>query len=66
MPPVAFRSNWVVSIPDRELIVHRQPVPSRTAMHGFVYADIRRFGNGQKVSPLTNPAASVDPANLIT
>ena len=55
---------WVASIPDRVLIVHRQPIQSKTAKHGFVYAEIKRFVPGQRVSPLAMPAASCDPAKL--
>ena len=59
------KDYWVLSIPDRVLIVHRQPVPSAASKHGFAYAEVRRFAAGASVSPLAVPTASVDPAQLL-
>ena len=59
------RDYWVLSIPDRVLIVHRQPVRSAASRHGWAYAEVRRFAGGEPVSPLAMPAASVEPARLL-
>ena len=59
------RDYWVLSIPDRLLIVHRQPIQSPSAKHGWAYGEVRRFGPGEPVSPLAMPSASVDPAHLL-
>lgn len=59
------RDYWVVSIPDRLLIVHRRPIRSAAARHGWAYADVRRYAPGEPVSPLAMPAAAVDPVQLL-
>jgi Uma2 family endonuclease len=52
------RDYWVVSIPDRELIVCRQPA-------GEEYTDVRRFGVSDSVSPLAASSASVPVSDIL-
>lgn len=59
------KDYWVVSIPDRQLIVHREPTPSAAARFKFAYGDVRRYGIGQVISPLAMPHASLDPQLLL-
>jgi Uma2 family endonuclease len=59
------RDYWVLSIPDRLLIMHRQPVRSAATRHGFAYAEVRRFACGELVSPLAAPSSSINPAQLL-
>ncbi|HEX8911294.1 MAG TPA: Uma2 family endonuclease [Humisphaera sp.] len=56
---------WVLSIPDRTLIVHREPVRAASARHGWAYADVKRHAPGQSVAPLAAPSAPVDPADWL-
>jgi Uma2 family endonuclease len=59
------KDYWVLSIPDRVLIVHRQPIRAAATRHGFAYAEVRRFAAGEPVSPLAMPTAVVDPAQIL-
>jgi len=58
------KDYWVVSIPDRQIIVHRQPTSAADARFKFGYGDVRRCGVGQLVSPLAIPGATLDPQLL--
>jgi Uma2 family endonuclease len=49
---------WVVSIPNRELIVYRLPDANG-------YADVQTFGESDSVSPLAAPQDSVRVADLL-
>lgn len=49
---------WVVAIPTRTLIVHRQP-----SAEG--YTDVRAYDEGESVSPLAAPDAPVRVADLL-
>lgn len=49
---------WVVSIPNRELIVHRQP-----SAEG--YLSVQTYGEAEMVVPLAAPAASIRVADLL-
>jgi Uma2 family endonuclease len=54
------RDYWVLSIPDRLLIVHRQPIRAAASRHGWAYAEVRRLAVGEPVSPLAMAGAAVD------
>lgn len=60
-----LKDYWVVSIPDRQVIVHREPIAAPTAKLKFAYADVRRYGVGQLISPLAMPSATLDPQMLL-
>jgi Uma2 family endonuclease len=49
---------WVVSIPNRELLVYRQPTADG-------YTDVQTFGENDSVSPLAAPHASVRVADFL-
>ncbi len=49
---------WVVAIPTRQLIVHRQPTAEG-------YADVQTYKANAIVSPLARPDASVRVADLL-
>ncbi len=59
------KDYWVLSIPDRVLIVHRQPIRAAASKHGWAYAEVRRFAAGEQVAPVAIPTAKVDPAQLL-
>jgi Uma2 family endonuclease len=52
------REYWVVSIPDRELIVCRGPA-------GDVYADVRRYAATEFVIPLAAPNSMIAVAEIL-
>lgn len=60
-----IRDYWVLSIPDRLVIAHRQPIRAAATRHGFAYAEVRRFAPGELLSPLALPSLTVDPAILL-
>ena len=63
------RSNltdyWIVNLFDRQLEVHRNPVPDSSQPHGFRYAHVTVLSPGDAVSPLAVPAARVAVADLL-
>lgn len=63
---VGVRDYWVVSIPDRLLIVHRQPIRAAATKHGYAYAQVRRYSPGEGIAPLAMPDAQVDPTTLLS
>lgn len=56
---------WVVSIPDREIIVHREPVEAATAKFGWKYAKVSIAKPGTGVSLLSMPQHLIDPSDIL-
>lgn len=56
---------WIVNLPERQVEVHRQPIPDPSAPHGWRYAHREVVRPATRVSPLAAPAASVDTTALL-
>ncbi len=56
---------WIVNLRERVLEVHRKPVRSARAPHGWRYGRVERFGPKAVVSPLAAPRAYVRVADLL-
>jgi len=56
---------WVLNIPDRTLIVHREPIVSTAARFGVRYGNVRDMLPGTKIAPLCASEALFDPAELL-
>jgi len=55
---------WIVNLVDRVLEVHREPVPSASAVYGWDYQHVETFGRGETVSPVAAPGAGIAVADL--
>jgi Uma2 family endonuclease len=56
---------WIVNLVDLVLEVHREPVPSAGARHGFIYRSVKMLVHGESVTPLAAPAARLLVADLL-
>lgn len=56
---------WVVSIPDREIIVHRDPVEASTARFGWKYARVSTIRSGTPVFLPLMPEHAIDPNDIL-
>lgn len=56
---------WVVSIPDRQIIVHRQPTEAPTAKFGWKYGQVFTIKPGTPIAPLSASDQSIDPATIL-
>lgn len=56
---------WIVNLVGRAVEVHRQPVRSASARHGWKYRSVRVLKPGATVSPLAAPTARVAVADLL-
>ena len=57
--------HWIVNLVDRQLEVHRNPVPDSKKPHGFAYADVIALSPTDSISPLAVPQARVAVADLL-
>jgi len=56
---------WVLNLIDRQLEVHRRPVPDAANARRFRYEEIRVFGCDEAVSPLAMPQARVMVSDML-
>jgi Uma2 family endonuclease len=56
---------WIVNIPGREVLVHRNPAKDESARFGWKYQSITRVAPGESVAPLAMPDALIDPAQIL-
>jgi len=56
---------WVFNIPDREIIVHREPTSHSSAKFGWKYSQIMTFKPGSPVAPICMPSHTIDPADIL-
>jgi len=56
---------WIVNLKKRQLEVYRNPITDATAPFGFKYRDKLIFKQGDSVSPLAKPDASIAVADLL-
>jgi Uma2 family endonuclease len=57
--------SWVVSLVDRVLEVHREPIADPRARYGFRYRSAARLEPPATVAPLAAPSAAVSVADLL-
>jgi Uma2 family endonuclease len=62
---VGISDYWIVNLVDRQLEVHRNPVPDRTQRFGFTYADVVILSGTDHVSPLAAPQSQILVADLL-
>jgi Uma2 family endonuclease len=51
--------NWIVNLQSRSLEVHRRPVADPKEEFGHRYSEVREFGEGETVAPLSRPDAPI-------
>jgi Uma2 family endonuclease len=56
---------WIVNLINRQLEVHRTPVPARESPYGFRYVDKTIFTATEHVTPLAFPAVVIAVADLL-
>ena len=56
---------WIVNMRDRSVEIYREPVDDATAAIAARYASHQIFGDGQVISPLLKPEATVTVASLV-
>jgi Uma2 family endonuclease len=56
---------WVLNLIDRQLEVHRRPIGDAAHRYRFRYADIGILKEGDSVTPLAAPAASIAVRDLL-
>jgi Uma2 family endonuclease len=56
---------WVVDLVNRRLVVMRDPTADASRAFGFAYATVSNIPDGQGVSPLAAPAATVAVSDLL-
>lgn len=56
---------WIINLVDRQLEVHRNPVPDSTQKHGYSYADLTFLSPTDFVTPLAAPHARIAVADLL-
>ena len=56
---------WIVNLPDRQLEVHRKPVPDANETFGFRFDKVTVQGPRDIVSPLALPAARILVSDLL-
>lgn len=57
---------WIVDLPNRRMIVHRQPQPDLLQVYGTGYADIRILDVGSSIHPLAKPQVEIRVADLLS
>lgn len=61
----AVADYWIVNLPDRQVEVHRRPIPDPTGEFDFVYGDVQVFRGKQTFCPLAMPTASIMAEELL-
>lgn len=56
---MGIQDYWVTDLRGRRVVVHREPVPSPTAKHGFFYAQRQSYDVDEMIEPLAAPGKSV-------
>jgi Uma2 family endonuclease len=56
---------WVIDLPNRRLLVYRDPAPSPAGLGAAAYKTHLTFGPGDSVSPLAAPNSSIRVADLL-
>lgn len=60
-----IQDYWIVNLVDRQLEIHRRPIPDRTARYRFRYADVVVLMPEQEASPLARPGATIKVATML-
>ncbi len=56
---------WVVNLVDMCLEVYRQPVPDASTPFGHSYAEVKRLGGSERVTPLARPQLHILVSDLL-
>jgi Uma2 family endonuclease len=60
-----IRDYWIVNLEDRQLEIHRDPVPDPTSDFGFRYASVTIHSEAEFASPLAMPSGRVAVRDLL-
>jgi Uma2 family endonuclease len=60
-----IRDYWIVDLEDRQLEIHRDPVPDTTSDFGFRYASVTIHSEAEFASPLAMPSGRVAVRDLL-
>jgi Uma2 family endonuclease len=55
---------WIENLTDRQLEVHREPVPDSSEVYGWRYAQTFTLRDGDSIQPLSAPQATVAVSDL--
>jgi Uma2 family endonuclease len=61
----AIQDHWIVNLVQRQVEVHRKPVPDAGQPFGWRYADVTILDPGDSIAPLAAPQAKVAVDDLL-